>query len=130
MPSLRNITVLYPGEWVHSFKVINKDSSELELLDDVFAWFNMGSNQERTDFLEARKRSLSVNDFVHIDRNWYQCASMGWTKVEFDYVMEIVCETCFHSLFVQSPWCALDRVMWARRMKEPPYEYAKTTQIA
>ena len=56
----------------------------------VFAMFNGGSGRECKIFLDSGCRSMSVNDFVCVDGQWYQCASVGWNKVTRNYINFIV----------------------------------------
>lgn len=69
-------------------KVFAQDLADnpLEALEQIFAQWNNGSNQECPAFINAKCRSLSVGDFVGIDGNWYRCAGIGWTSVPADVV--------------------------------------------
>jgi len=50
-------------------------------------------------FLLGNFRSLSVHDCVRIDEDWYQCASVGWTKVNNEYVDELEKKVVEHPMF-------------------------------
>lgn len=84
----REITVIYPCERTMK-SVVNSDKTELQLLEDVFSWYNYGSQKESPAFLNSKARSLSVNDFVKIDGNVYQCKSSGWQQVDDEYLKNI-----------------------------------------
>ena len=89
------------------------DGSAEEALEVVFARFNSGSGQECEAFLKSGARSLSVNDFVRLDDQWWQCMSMGWEKVSPEYVHAVesrVSDYLFHYPHA-SPWQALGEVM-------------------
>ena len=53
-----------------------------QVLEKVFGWFNSGSGEEHQDFLKSKCRSFSVNDFVKLNGEWFQCRSSGWDLVE------------------------------------------------
>jgi len=109
----RTIKIIQPCEKTIMFSV-NTDKTDLNLLEDVFDWFNGGSGKESPLF--TNMRSLSVNDFVIIDDNIYQCANIGWKKVDEDYMYTIinkvtdlvVADTNNH----YSPWYFLLNLMW------------------
>ena len=109
----REITVIYPCERTIK-SVVNSDKTDLELLEDVFGWFNHGSQNESPAFLNAKARSLSVNDFVEIDGNIYQCKSIGWQQVDTDYLKKI--ETLVESKMKYSKtsaWHNLNDIMYS-----------------
>ena len=109
----RTIKIIQPCEKTVIFPV-NTDKTDLNLLEDVFDWFNGGSGKESPLF--TNMRSLSVNDFVIIDDNIYQCASVGWKNVDEDYMYMIInnvtdlvdADTNNH----YSPWYFLNEIMW------------------
>jgi len=106
------ISVNYAGDTMETFT----EESELSvpaMLEQVFAWFNHGSSQECDILLQHRMRSLSVNDFVGINGEWYQCQSMGWKKVDEDYMDVIESAVVNHRNFSEiGAWGALNEVMY------------------
>lgn len=52
-----------------------------QVLEILFGRFNHGSGEECQDFLYRKCRSLSVNDFVRLNGEWFQCRSQGWDSV-------------------------------------------------
>lgn len=107
----REITVWLPGETIVPF---DEECSETnsEALEQIFAWFNAGSGNEHRLF--KAMRSLSVGDFVGIDRQWFQCLSIGWRNVSFDFVRKIE-DAVQHRMNVavannkqESPWFILN----------------------
>lgn len=85
-----SFTILYPGDDNREFCVmIEDDKTPIQILEKIFAWFNHGSGQEAPMFIEYRMRSLSVNDFVLLDGQWYQCRSVGWEAVTKEFVDRI-----------------------------------------
>ena len=86
------------------------------LLENIFAQFNHGSMQECDYLLSNKMRSLSVHDFVKVDGEWFQCASVGWIPVTEEYVNEIegAVTDCpeFEKL---GAWHALQDLMWLTR---------------
>lgn len=88
---------------------LNLDMKPSEVLEMMFAWFNRGSGQECVQFLESRCRSLSVNDFVKMNGQWYQCVDCGWTEVSEQFVddMETKVRSLIRNKQSQSPWHAL-----------------------
>lgn len=108
MNSNHTITVNYPGDRaVVTF--FERCGSVENVLEKVFAGFNHGSCSECQDFLNARIRSLSVNDFVRVDDRWYQRKSIGWEKVTDDYVDVIEKLVVEHPQFAEhGPWWCLN----------------------
>lgn len=84
-----------------------------KLLESIFAGFNGGSQEEWPIFLESRLRSLSVHDFVFVNNQWYQCASVGWQPVTADYVADIEKQVKEHKQFDNfNAWFCLNDVMF------------------
>ena len=113
----REIEIVYPGE-LRKMLALVSELEPLDLLEQIFAWFNAGSGNECDEFKRSRMRSLSVNDFVRVNDEWYQCASYGWVPVSAALVAEIETAVRNHPLCSESAWCALDRVM-SQRQREP-----------
>lgn len=82
---MNTIKIVYPGEFVTVF-TIESDNCHSNILERIFAEWNNGSGYECKLFNDSKIRSLSVNDFVCIDDNWYQCASIGWRPVTQKFV--------------------------------------------
>lgn len=79
------IDVLIPQKGDSSDRTLmtlNLEMTRSEVLELMFGWFNAGSGSECQMFLERKGRSLSVNDFVRLNDEWFQCRSMGWDKVD------------------------------------------------
>ena len=107
------IHVIYPAEYLASF-VIEGDHTDDDLLEMVFAQWNHGSGMECDQFISSKKRSLSVNDIVCVNGNYYQCASFGWNEVTSDYVKELEHAVENHPSRREGAWFALNDVMWER----------------
>jgi hypothetical protein len=105
-------TVLYPCEKRLSLRAdVSKLMTQEDFLEQVFAWFNAGSNRECEAFLSERMRSLSVNDFVCVDGCWWQCASVGWRRCAGAYVEDICDRVNKATKLDRSAWSTLDQVM-------------------
>jgi len=116
-PMKRKIIINYPGCASRTF-FVNSDLVVSELLEKVFAWFNHGSGQEAHFFLESKMRSLSKNDCVNIDGQWYQCASIGWNEITDERVDELERLVVAHPLFKEhGAWFCLNDVMWEKYKK-------------
>jgi len=79
------IEVLIPATGGESDSVnmtLNLEMTRSEVLEMLFGWFNHGSGSECQMFLERGIRSLSVNDFVRLNNEWFQCRSVGWDRVD------------------------------------------------
>lgn len=108
------IVINYIGDRAHTFFVDSEKSTE-DLLEQIFAWFNHGSGQECTEFLVKRMRSLSVNDCVRLDGQWYQCRGLGWEKVSEEFVDQLEKDVVQHPEFAKSGgWRCLWDVMWKK----------------
>jgi hypothetical protein len=105
------IVVIYPAE---KTIVLWRDVTvkDADLLEQIFAEFNCGSGQECSEFIDARVRSLSVNDFVGIEGNWYQCRSVGWESVTREFVNDTVEMTEEGINRLNSAWSSLSDLMW------------------
>jgi hypothetical protein len=92
--------------------VLDMDGTDHEILERVFGLFNSGSGIEHPEFMKHRMRSLSVNDFVRVNGNWYQCMSVGWKERDDKFVDQIEAAVVNHPLYAEyGEWFTLDRVM-------------------
>jgi hypothetical protein len=115
------ITVIYPGDRVMSYVVKTELEGE-ELLDRVFTQFNHDTGFECEVFLNARCRSMCVNDIVAVNGEYWQCAFVGWNRVSYEYMEQLEDEVVRHPLYDAvdgGSWNALNDIMWNRRRKEP-----------
>lgn len=88
-------------------------------LERVFAEWNHGSGMECEMFIKSNKRSLSVNDIVCVNGNYYQCRSFGWKKVTAEYVNELEKEVALHpTRHAYGTWYALTEIMYGRRQDD------------
>ena len=107
------IEVLIPAKGDESDSVnmtLNLEMTRSEVLEMLFGWFNHGSGSECQMFLERKGRSLSVNDFVRLNDEWFQCRSMGWDKVDDSLVRNQIEEAkalCVQGHGQVSMWSAL-----------------------
>lgn len=112
-------TVKYPCEReVNLSTRVGVAMTDIDILEQIFAWFNAGSNRECDAFLSQQMRSLSSNDFVCLNGQWWQCMNVGWEKVTQEFVDAVCAEVRYHPDYLseaRSAWSALDRVMSARR---------------
>lgn len=115
MPNMKHtIVVNYIGNIARTF-VFDSTLEDEALLEQVFAWFNNGSGQECAMFLESKMRSLSVNDCVRLDGQWYQCRVVGWEKVSEQFVDDLEREVVQHPLFtINGCWFCLNDIMWKK----------------
>lgn len=111
----KNVYINYPGDIGISVEL--EGSNIEEILENAFAAFNSGSGREHPEFSKNRRlRSLSVNDTICIDKEWYQCASIGWEKVTAKYVDELEKEVVSHPMFEEhGPWYALSEIMYSKK---------------
>ena len=77
-----NIVIDYPGDRRLFVSLVHQSTEDLDILEEVFAQYNHGSGQECQHFLNNKMRSLSVGDFVNVNDQWWECASVGWKKVD------------------------------------------------
>ena len=108
------IIVLYPAERtivVWRDNPLNSNTN-MDLLEEIFAEFNAGSGRECGEFIDARVRSLSVNDFVSIEGIWYQCRGVGWEEVTKEFVNATVEKTEDGINRLNTAWSSLSDVMW------------------
>lgn len=112
------ITINYPGCQARTFAhASNSDKYEV-VLEEIFAAFNHGSGKESKLFLESKMRSLSTNDFVRINTQWYQCKSVGWEKVTEEFVDEIEKEVVAHHKYdLYGGHFCLSDIMWTKFKK-------------
>jgi hypothetical protein len=114
---MKEITINYPADKLFTIQLPDEDS-HAQILENVFASCNYGSGQECEEFKNGRMRSLSVNDFVKIDNQWYQCESIGWKAVTEEYVNEIEELVINHPKYsLYGGWTALNDIMWSKRKK-------------
>lgn len=112
-----NIAINYPGDGLISFNH-ETNSDYDEVLEDVFGMFNRGSGSESKLFADSRMRSLSVNDFVSVNGQWYQCQGHGWKKVTDEYVDELEKSVVSHPMFsVNGAWWCLSDIMAKRSIE-------------
>lgn len=103
----KHIVVIYPAQRTFIFDIMTS-KPDTAILEDVFAWFNAGSNQEMEIFLDSHIRSFSVNDFIGIDGKYYQCSSVGWQEVQRNEINDVV-EFVEHNVnSFNSPWSVLN----------------------
>ena len=114
---LRTFVIKYPAD--KTFTLIVRDNcSQMDLLEKIFAQFNHGSGQECDFFLGNKMRSLSVNDFVKVDNQWFQCAGVGWEPVTEQRVNEIEGAVIDSPKFAtHGAWFALQDLMWLTRAR-------------
>lgn len=107
------IEVLIPQNGDESDSItmeLNLEMTRSEVLELMFGWFNVGSGSECQMFLDRHSRSLSVNDFVRLNDEWFQCRSMGWDKVDDSLVENQITEAkalCGQGNGQVSMWSAL-----------------------
>lgn len=106
----RYIEVIYPCEKTVKFHLTNEHPVK-ELLESVFDMFNSGSGSEHYRF--KNMRSLSVNDFVVIDGQIFQCLSSGWMEVDSTYLSIITGLVKVVMENDSDPYFSLGEVMWA-----------------
>lgn len=112
---MKKVIVNYPGDNLFTIHLEDAPTHD-QILDNVFASCNYGSGSECKEFRDAQVRSLSVNDFVRIDSQWYQCASFGWKNVSEEFVDEIEKLVVDHPRYKDDGgWSALNDIMWTRR---------------
>ena len=105
------VHVIYPDEYLASFIVEGEYTAE-DILERVFAQWNHGSGCECEQFINSKKRSLSVNDIVCVNGTYYQCASFGWNEVTSDYVNKLEYEVSIHPRRSDGAWFVLHDIMW------------------
>ena len=105
------IKIIYPAD--RTFIINDMEGTTEEQLEKVFAGFNGGSGQEFQIFLDSGCRSMSVNDFVCINDQWYQCASVGWNKVTRNY-LNIITEQVENKVnnLTNNAWSVLNDIMF------------------
>lgn len=107
------IEVLIPSKGDESDSVnmtLNLEMTKSQVLELIFEWFNHGSGSECQMFLDKKCRSLSVNDFVRLNDEWFQCRSVGWDKVDGSLVrnqIEAAKAACVQGHGQVSMWSAL-----------------------
>jgi hypothetical protein len=104
------VSIIYPGERNFSFVTADENSYENQL-ERIFAEWNHGSGMESKDFIDARIRSLSVNDFVGINGKWWQVASIGWRPVTKEFIEKLEKAIRNHPRFSEGGWFALHELM-------------------
>ena len=111
------VHVIYPDEYLASFIVEGEYTTE-DILERVFAQWNHGSGCECEQFINSKKRSLSVNDIVCVNGRYWQCASFGWNEVTAEYVNQLEKDVENHPRRFHGAWFALNEVMWDRNRKD------------
>lgn len=69
--------------------VADSELSIENFLENVFAWFNHGSQEESALFLASGRHSLSVDDVVEVNGKQYMCANVGWIPLTKEGVASI-----------------------------------------
>lgn len=107
------IHVLYPDDKTFGYVIVTNNKVTVEtLLEQVFAEWNHGSGKECDLFKSGKTRSLSVNDIVCINGNYYQCKSSGWRNVTPSYVTSLEQKVNSHPFrLTNSPWYVLNLIM-------------------
>lgn len=113
------IHIIYPDDFSSSFIMETEGKvDDKTILEWVFAQWNNGSCQESELFIKSQIRSMSVNDIVCVNGNYYQCASMGWDAVTPNYVTHLIEEVVNHPKRSEcGPYRCLDDIMWQRKKK-------------
>ena len=112
------ITVNYPGCQSRTFAHTSKYEDKKVVLEEIFAMFNHGSCRESEMFLKSGMRSLSVNDFVRVNTQWFQCCSVGWKEVTEEYVDQLEKEVVDHPAYnLHGGFYCLDQIMWERKTR-------------
>lgn len=107
----RDVTIIYPMEFQHTYEVYSEGSNE-NLLEEIFANWNSGSGVECALFLRLKIRSMSVGDIVKIDSTMYLCQPMGWKVIDDNFMINLLIEMGNHSLFNISRYAALHDVVF------------------
>lgn len=120
----KNVYVNYIGDRGVSLQIDCGSRSNEWILEEIFAMFNHGSRYECKEFLNLKIRSLSMNDCVRVNDQWYQCASIGWEEITNERVEELEQLVVNHPHFEEhGPWFALNEVMRAyRRQLQADFE--------
>jgi hypothetical protein len=109
------VTVNYPGAEACTFS-LPSDGTPEQILEIVFAQWNHGSGQECDKFVKGKYRSLSVNDFVRVNGEWFQCASVGWVKRDDKFVDAIEALVVNHpDVEAHGEWFVLNGIMFQHR---------------
>jgi hypothetical protein len=106
----RTILVKYSASNLFSFNHDTFCEHVEDVLEEIYGMFNHGSGCESDIFLNSKTRSLSVNDCVSVDGQWYQCRSIGWQMVNAEYVNQLEEAVANHPLIdvYGSWWCLMD----------------------
>lgn len=107
---MNTVKIQYPGQFLTIFPMVSYNSYENDL-ERIFAEWNHGSGMESELFINARTRSLSVNDFVCINDKWWQCISFGWKPVTQEFVDKVENAVRNHPNYKDGAWFALHDVM-------------------
>lgn len=109
------ITINYAGCEARTFAFDSQSRDPIGILEEVFAAFNHGSSRECELFLKSKMRSLSVNDFVRLNTQWYQCRSVGWEKVTEEFVDELEKAVVSHPMFnLHGAFFCVNDIMWKK----------------
>lgn len=91
------IHIVYPAEFSMTYAVTSDDDTSItSLLEQAFAAWNHGSDQECAQFLDSRKRSMCVGDYVGVNGQFYRCEPMGWTGVTWQQVLDFEAKVAAH----------------------------------
>ncbi len=105
------LLIHYIGDVARNF-FIDSDLPTEALLEKIFAWFNHGSGEECHMLLRDKLRSLSVNDCILLDGQWYQCRGVGWEKITEEFVVDLEFDVIHHPDFeTHGGWYCLSDVM-------------------
>ena len=111
------VQIIYPDEFYQVFhlEMTFEDAPNVwAVLEQVFAEWN-DSPLAGKMFIQARVRSLSVNDIVSVNGVFYQCKSIGWTEVSPEYVSELIKEVKSHPFRKEhGAWIVLNDIMYNR----------------
>jgi len=103
------VSVIYPAEFTMSFSL--EGDCKHTLLEQIFEQWNAGSGRESDLFKNSKVRSLSVNDIVCINDEYFQCKSLGWQSVSKEYVEDLENKVKSHSDFDRyGAWFTLSRL--------------------
>ena len=111
------VQIIYPDEFyqvLHLEMTFEDAPNVWAVLEQVFAEWN-DSPLAGKMFIQARVRSLSVNDIVSVNGVFYQCKSIGWTEVSPEYVSELIKEVKSHPFRKErGAWICLNDIMYNR----------------
>lgn len=108
-----SIHVLYPAEYSASYAIkVDANTSVTSILEQVFEAWNNGSGHECIQFINSRKRSMSVGDFVGVNGNYYKCDAYGWTGVNWNQIVDFEAKVTAHDDYKHhGAWFAVQRLL-------------------